>query len=212
MNKIEKITLANKLMYDNNIILEYTIEYPQITSSQYELGRRIFNRYNKDKAERLERYARTTLYREARNLYEYNKQNGYPIMTYQVMLTYEIMLNAGNLLSFYQDEYLFTGGAHGITKRTSQNWNLQLARQVPLQFFYPREPYYVINILKEINTQIEERIAKEGPIFFDNYCQLVLDTFNLESYYITPTSTVVYFQQYDIAPYSTGIPTFEIKR
>lgn len=46
--------------------------------------------------------------------------------------------------------------------------------------------------------------------YFENYCELVLETFRLENYYIIPNGIVIYFQQYDIAPYSSGIPIFYI--
>jgi len=68
--------------------------------------------------------------------------------------------------------------------------------------------YYIIDILKEINNQIKEQLQAGTNYYFDNYCELVLDTFRLQNYYLTPNSIVIYFQQYDIAPYSSGIPVF----
>lgn len=47
-------------------------------------------------------------------------------------------------------------------------------------------------------------------IYFDNTCNLVLDTFNPKSFYLLKDRVVIYFQQYDIAPYSSGIRTFEV--
>lgn len=99
-------------------------------------------------------------------------------------------------------------GAHGNTIRSSQNWNLRTGRQLPLSYFYPNNPNYVLDILRSIIAQIKENPEN----YFDNYCELVLETFNLESFYVTPESIAIYFQQYDIAPYSTGIPVFNIKR
>ena len=80
-----------------------------------------------------------------------------------------------------------------------------------LQDFFGQNPYYQIDILKQVNEQIAKRIEEEGEsIFFPNYCQLTLETFRLENYYLTKQGLTVFFGQYDIAPYSSGIQTFII--
>ena len=158
----------------------------------------------------LQRYCENILFEEAKRVNEENEKNGYPVMQYEVILTYEITLIQANIVSLYMDNYTFTGGAHGNTIRQSKNWNLQQACQIPISYFYEEDPYYILDILKHINTEIKERIHKNEASYFDNYCQLVIDTFQLENYYVTPTHLVVFFQQYDIAPYATGIPTFSI--
>lgn len=210
MNKIENRILKGNLEYKNTVILTYKIEYPQIIFSKYTRGKERFNNYNKKKAINLEKYIKTDLYENAKEVYEYNKANGYPIMVYEVISEYNITYNEGFIISLYQDEYQFTGGAHGNTIRTSQNWNLKDTSIIPLSNFFPNNTYYTIDILKEINKQIKTQIEEGKNQYFENYCELVLETFNLNSYYITPNAIAIYFQQYDIAPYSSGIPVFLI--
>lgn len=210
MNKIRINTLFAELKYKNTVILKYTIEYPEIIISKYRLGKETFNKFNKNKALELEKYCKEELYKEAKELYEYNVANGYPIMVYELVLKYQITYNNKYLLSLYSDEYQYTGGAHGITIRKSQNWNLSMAKQIPLQYFFPNNEYYVLDILKEINKQIEEQIQNGENQYFDNYCQLVIQNLDLDNYYINPNSITIFFQEYDIAPYSSGIPTFNI--
>ncbi|HWQ73960.1 MAG TPA: RsiV family protein, partial [Syntrophomonas sp.] len=41
-----------------------------------------------------------------------------------------------------------------------------------------------------------------------NYEELVEQTFDVNNFYCTPQGVVVYFQQYDIAPYASGIREF----
>ena len=43
-----------------------------------------------------------------------------------------------------------------------------------------------------------------------NYEKNVEQYFNPEHFYLKPAGLVVYFQQYEIAPYSSGIPEFTI--
>lgn len=208
MNKIKTIELKNELKYNDTVILTYKIQYPKITSSSCKFGIDTFNKFNENKAIELEQYVNTTLFKEAKEVYDYNKLHGYPIMVFEVILEYNVTYNEGCIVSLYYDQYEFTGGAHGNTIRTSQNWDLQNGYQIPLSYFYPNNPYYIIDILKNINSQIKEQILSGSNQYFDNYCELVLETFNLESYYLTPNAIAVYFQQYDIAPYSSGIPVF----
>ena len=121
--------------------------------------------------------------------------NGYPVMVYEIVSDFTVTLNKKPCISIYSDDYMFTGGAHGTTTRTSQNWNIQTGNQINL---------------KDINNQIEEQIANGTNYYFDNYCNLVLNSIDLNSFYLDNKYVNIYFQQYDIAPYSSGIPTFQI--
>lgn len=203
MNEIKENIIKNELKYDNTTILTYKIEYPQIVSSGYKLGKEIFNRYNAKIAQDLKEYAEGELYSQAKEVYEYNKKQGYPVMVFELILETNITYNADKILSLYQDQYTFTGGAHGSTIRTSQNWNLAIARQIQLYSLYTN-PYFLLDILRKINLQI----ANEKENYFDNYCELVVENFNPDQYYITENGINIFFQQYDIAPYSSGIPVF----
>ena len=185
---------------NNVLILKYYIEYPSINNNE------TFNNYNKNLANKVKEKSEDELYNEAVETYKYNKENGYPIMVFEVYRTFEITYNMYNVVSLYIDEYIFAGGAHGNTIRTSQTWNLYQNCMIELANFFPNNPYFIINILKEINRQI----AEDKETYFENACNLVIETFNPKSYYLTPRGIVIYFGQYDIAPYSSGIPEFLI--
>lgn len=204
--QITKKIIENNLKYENTVILKYHIEYPEITNEN-NTATRMFNIYNERIAKDLQKRAESELYIEAIELYKYNKQNNYPIMTYEIYRTYEVTLNTNKLISLYADEYIFTGGAHGNTIRTSQTWNMDNARMIRLYELY-RNPYFILNILKQIITQINN----EKDIYFEDACCLVIETFNPQNFYLTPSSVVIYFQQYDIAPYSSGIRTFKLNQ
>ena len=68
-----------------------------------------FNRYNQTIAFNLKLKAENELYKEAIELYKYNKENGYPVMVYEVYKTFESTFNSNNLVSLYFDEYIFSG-------------------------------------------------------------------------------------------------------
>lgn len=210
MNKIFTKMLSDELKYNGTTILRYKIEYPEIRFSLTTQGEYAFNLYNKKKALELEKYCKEELYKQAIEVYKYNLENGYPIMVFEVVLAYTITYNQESIISLFYDQYTFTGGAHGNTVRTSQTWDLIKAKLIPLSYFFNNNPYFILDILKDINKQISEQIKNGENQYFDNYCELVLQTFNPANYYLYPDYIEVYFQQYDIAPYSSGIPTFKI--
>jgi hypothetical protein len=207
-----KFHIAEKeLYYQGEIIVKYSIEYPEIISSPYEHGTEVFNYENRKLALQLKEFIEGELYHQAKETYEYNKVHGYPIMIYELMRECKITYNFQNLISLYCDEYIFTGGAHGNTLRKSQTWNLAIGNQIPLKAFFEGNEYYQLDIIKQINEQIAKQIEEENDIYFPDYCQLALETFRLENYYLTQKGIVIFFQQYDIAPYSSGIMTFLLK-
>ena len=203
--QIVKRALTKELKYDNTVVLKYNIEYPEIIEESSMASIR-FNRYNKNLATNLQIKAENELYKEAVELYRYNKQNNYPIIAYEVYRTYEITLNTSEIISLYFDEYIFLGGAHGNTIRTSQTWNMMIARMIELYELF-RNPYFIQNIFKQIIIQINT----EKDIYFEEACCLVIETFNPKSFYLTPNYIAIYFQQYDIAPYASGIRTFIVR-
>lgn len=204
MNDVSTKALEKELLYDNVVVLKYHIAYPHIHENSNCSAVTSFNDYNRALALEVQNRAETELYEEAVQTYLYNKENGYPIMVYEVYRNFEVTYDKFPFFSLFIDEYTFSGGAHGNTIRSSQNWNLSSCRMVPLFRFFPHNPYFLLNLLKQINKQI----AKESDIYFEDSCNLVLKTFNPRNFYLTPQGIVVYFQQYDIAPYSSGIREF----
>lgn len=130
-------------------------------------------------------------------------------MVYELIVVPTVTYFENGFISFYSDEYTFSGGAHGSTIRSSQNWDLMTGLNISLWDLFPQEDYLLM-ILKEMNQQIAEQTKNGTNQYFDNSCQLVLDTFKMDQFYFTKNDVIIYFQQYDIAPYSSGIPTFEI--
>lgn len=204
MINIENKILQKKLTYEGTLILKYRISYPQIR------GFDKFNMYNYRKAIELQNKSENELYEEAKKTYEYNKQNGYPTMVYEIVLDFLVTYNYNNMISLYSDEYIFSGGAHGNTTRTSQTWNIKEKKMVELQELLKRNPNFVSSILKEINEQIAKNIESGNNIYFEDYCCLTSANFRVENYYLYGEFIAIYYQQYDIAPYSSGIISFFI--
>ena len=204
MFKINTNLIEREMKYDNTVVLKYHIEYPSIVIPNNRNGERKFNTYNEKLALTLQKKSENELYKESVELYKYNKSNNYPIMVYDIYRNYNVTFNSKALVSLYFDEYIFSGGANGNTTRTSQTWDFNYNYMLQLYEFFYKDPYFLIDILKKINNQI----SNNPNNYFPDGCNLVLETFNPLNYYLTTQGIAIYFQQYDIAPHSSGIPTF----
>ena len=204
MANIIKNVFQNRLIYKGYSVLRYRIEFPQIK------GKNKFNIYNYVKAKTLQKECEEQLFEEAKKLFEYNQKNGYPHMEYEIISSYIVTTNYEEIVSLYNDEYRFTGGAHGTTVRTSQTWNVNKDEMMELKDFYKNDPNYVSKIISNVNNQIKTNIENENNYYFDNYCCLTVENFKVENFYLDGNKVVVYYQQYDIGPYSSGILTFTV--
>lgn len=210
--QVVNAVLSDKIYYDDEIVLTYKINYPQFYSNKCPKYLNRLNAFYKENAEIFEQYCRDTLFAEAVELYHEMKKNGYPFHPYEAIVNYKITYLTCHCVSLYFDKYLYTGGAHGNTVRHSDTWNLNTGRTMNINEYFPNNPNYKNDILTFIVDEISEQLKDpnmEGK-YFETYQQDVYNTWNEDNFYITPSGIVVYFQQYDIGPYSSGILEFLI--
>jgi|LSQX01.3.fsa_nt_gb hypothetical protein len=201
---VKKMVIKDEMKYNEVTVLTYEIQYPVFTSNNYKKSLVIVNEYYKNRALAYQKYCRTKLYQMAVEQYLEDIENGYPVRVFGAYDVYEITYNKVCILSLYFDRYEYTGGAHGNTIRTSQTWNLDKGQMIKLSEIFECLFDYKNYIINEVIKQIE----KNPDLYFDNYEELVKQTFDPNSFYCTPKGVVVYFQQYDIAPYASGIREF----
>jgi len=142
--------------------------------------------------------------KEIANEYYGPPNNVIPTFPYELTAKY-IIKSQNKILSFYIEYYQFTGGAHGITTRVPYNIDIKTGNELLLKdLFTGGEEYKRI-----INKEIEKQIAGNPDIYFSGK-----DGFNgikeKQQYFMDGNNIVVYFGQYEIAPYTTGIPEFRI--
>ncbi|MBE5967193.1 MAG: DUF3298 and DUF4163 domain-containing protein [Lachnospiraceae bacterium] len=207
---VKEQVLQQDLYYKGSKVMSYTIKYPEFQSDTFPILADKLNLLYRTKAYRYEKSTVSNLYQQAMVEYEYSVKNNFPIREYEAYVDYTITYHQNCTLSLYFDQYEYTGGAHGMTTRTSDTWNLQQSRKLEGKdlFLLPKKDItYITDIIKQ---QIAEQIASGADIYFEDYTHLVTDYFNPNNFYLTEEGAVFYYQQYDIAPYSSGIRTFLI--
>lgn len=197
-------TLQKELSHDGRKLLTYRIDYPHFQGERCEMALALMNAYYLTRAKSYQRYLERELFPQAVEQYANALEHGYPVMVYEALVKYSLTLKNRCIASLYSDQYEFTGGAHGNTIRSAETWNLQKCCRVKL-----RDLVGCGEDSKEILFPLlEEQIARSPEIYFDDYKTLLRKTFDENSFYCTPQGMVIYYQQYDIAPYSSGIRTF----
>lgn len=194
------------MKYNGETILTYKIEYPEFKSSFYQMSLVIINAFYKHRALEYQKYYKNELFEMAVEQYKYDIENNLPIRMFEALVEFQSTYNKSCILSLYFDQYEYTGGAHGNTIRNSQTWNVQKCSKLMLNQLVHCPINYKEYIIKQVKAQIE----KDPSIYFEDYEKLVVDTFNENNFYCTPDGIIFYYQQYDIAPYASGIREFLI--
>ena len=210
MQIITQRVLSDTVYSKGTAVLTYTIRYPYFTTTCSEAAALSINAFYSTAARKTEEYCRTVLASQASVQAEYAKKDNYPFFGYEFISAYTVTWNSGCMTSLYTDQYTYTGGAHGSTIRTSDTWDFSSGRYLTLADFYPHNPSYREGIYRNLEQQVKEREKESSSTYFDDYSSLIRSTFKPENFFVTPNGIVIYFQQYDIAPYSTGIPEFLI--
>lgn len=207
---VAKNVLTDELYYKEQVILTYTIYYPHLLSKHNLLILDQINAYYRTKAMMYINKNVNNLYQQAMVDYEYAVANKFPVRQYDVYADFYVTYNRNCILSLYFDLYEYTGGAHGSTVRTSDTWDISLSRLVSLSDLFPPGTNVRDYYIREIAERIKHESQNGYMMYFENYEDMIKQYLNLNNFYLTYDGVVIYFQQYEIAPYASGIPEFLI--
>nr|WP_319489215.1 DUF3298 and DUF4163 domain-containing protein [uncultured Caproiciproducens sp.] len=205
-----KHEVHREFTYENTVVLTLSAEFPEVGLENNRMAENRINSRIRMQIDVFYRYIANTLYSQAIQFYKDTQVNGFPFHAYDAVLNYSLTYNENCFLSFYRDQYEYTGGAHGNTIRSSDTWNLQNGRLYPLARFFRPHTNYQYLLTQQIIKQADQNMQENPGVYFDDYRSLIVKYFNEQNYYLTPPGVAVYYQQYEIAPYSTGIVVFTI--
>ncbi|MFT4107786.1 MAG: DUF3298 and DUF4163 domain-containing protein [Lacrimispora sp.] len=208
MQTISQKTRSDIMVYRDIPVLTYTIYYPEFTSTCSQSAVQSINRFYAFQAKNKETYCRTVLYQQALEQAQYVQANQFPFHGYEFMSVYKITYNNCCIASLFTDQYSYLGGAHGNTVRDSQTWDFDTGEQMELSSFFPGNPEFIDMLFTSMEQQIQEQMKTSPSMYFDDYAALLRGNFNINGFYLKPEGIIIYYQQYDIAPYVSGIPEF----
>lgn len=136
--------------------------------------------------------------------YESFKDEDWEFRPYNATIRYELQ-KYGDIISLNFYHYQYTGGAHGLTYKFTYNIDKETGQQLELNDFLDRTDL----TLKDVNNEVQEDIKSNPDDYYSD-----LDFTGIrkdQDYYLRDSVIVIYFQQYEIAPYAFGFPEVEIK-
>lgn len=110
---------------------------------------------------------------------------------YGLAADYEVKLNNTKYLSVLQSIYTYTGGAHGNTVRYSMTLDQNTGKVLSLPDLFKDDTYLEV-LNNSAAQQNRELVYQEVKIT------------GSENFYLTDSELVIYYQQYEIAPYAAG--------
>jgi hypothetical protein len=128
-----------------------------------------------------------------------------PYHTYELVSRFNQYYITENTLSFYVDYYSFTGGAHGMTERKAYNFDLNTGEELTLSDLFVENFDYTTMI----NERVQRAINQDPDTYFTREHGFKGITGD-QGFYLENNNLIVYFLQYEIAPYAAGIRTFPI--
>lgn len=196
---VEDTEIVDKKIQEVYDYLTIDVEIPQINGIKDEKAEKVINNNILD-------YTNMWI-SEVKSIAE--EYFGYPIkekpsFPYQLFSRYKVTHN-NRILSMYIDYYQFTGGAHGITERATYNIDVDSGKIIELGNLFKKDYDYRSIINNEINNQI----SRNPEVYFEGDYGFNGIKVN-HDYFIENDNLVIQFQHYEIAPYSSGMPSFKI--
>ncbi|TWH80375.1 DUF3298 and DUF4163 domain-containing protein [Sedimentibacter saalensis] len=207
---VEMNEFKRNFRYNNSVILTLNIKYPLINIPHNKSAEDNINNMINMQIREYYNYVSRKLYNNAIEYYRDSQTNNFPFHVNEAIMEYNITYNDNCFLSLYKDKYEFTGGAHGSTIRSSDTWETCQGTYIPMYCYFYSGTNYMNLLINEITKQAEQNLNQNPGIYFEDYKNLIIQNFNPDSYFLTPYGMNIYYQQYDIAPYSTGIVEFTI--
>ncbi len=207
---INKMTIEKEMEYRGTPVLHYKIEYPKFHDPSGQLELEPINEWYRKQAAALQKKYETETYEEAVEHLKSSRKNHFPFHVFEAFSVYEGTYNKRDLMSLYYDHYTYTGGAHGNTVRVSDTWNMKNGTRINLYQFTTDPVRFTREILQEIDKQIEHKMETGEGGYFNDYLKLTAQYFDPDHFYLRPEGIAIFYQQYEIAPYASGIPEFVI--
>ena len=132
--------------------------------------------------------------------------NGTPQSRQQVFITMDE--NNDRYVTYSQESYLYSGGAHGITLLSGASFNKISGQRFTFGMFV--EPQSLTDLIQEsLKTQYFDELMDGADVTFDE----VIFSESVEEFplpvtepWIRSDSVIFVYQSYEIAPYALGIP------
>lgn len=210
MATVARRTIQEKHTYQGMAMVNADIAWPAAGGDAPRLFARRFNEYYEREAQKRRRHAREAMYADALADYKFSQGKGYPFNPYELMQVFDVSYNSMPVLSLYFDVYQYTGGAHGMTERTGNTWDLHRCRMLEMRDLFARGYDYRGAILRYVEAEALRRQAGGEAQYFEGLAENVYKYFDERNYYLSCQGLNLFYPLYSLAPYYVGIQAFAV--
>ena len=171
----------------------YSIEFPEI-----KINGKSLEEINKEFDKRMER----TMNEFNKEFEQLKKSQSENVIEHSTKINE--YTNSFGIISVVIENYQYTGGAHGNTKIESHNYDIKENKELKFDDIFKPEAKEMFEtaILQIVKDNNEKK-------YFDNIEKINLDTAIM---YFKEDNVIFKFPQYEIAPYSSGMPEFNFHK
>lgn len=191
----------------------YTNDYLRINVHYPKLERISDKKFQKNVNKNFELHAlqlQKKIKKEAQSQYK-EQASDYPLYQYELISNYTVKESLKDYLVFQFVDYWYTGGAHGLSQQHYITLDLQNNKIVMLEDLFTDKENYADQLKKLIIQQIKDRLHQD-KVFFDDFYDRIQIKENQNFYVTNNGDLVLVFNVYEIAPYSTGVVEFRLKK
>lgn len=180
--------------------------YPSFDGLLDKKFQKTINHYFEDHVMQLQKEIK----KEAKKQYK-EQASDTPLYKYELISNYKMKESLGQYLVIGLFDYIYTGGAHGLPTQNYITLDLSENEVLTLDQLFDEKMDYQKELKALLIKQIENRTDKKDK-FFDDFYDLI-EIKEGQNFYVTPNGDLVLvFNVYEIAPYSTGVIEFTIKK
>ena len=198
----EGATIENEEKVYSNKYVSVNINKPIVKISKNKEAEGIINNKISKRINDFEEYITKLSIRDN----EYNIKVGLEPKPYVINVNNNVTYNKNNILSITLNLYSYTGGAHGSSVDESFNFDINTGNRGVIEDFLGNNRNYNKIILDNVKATIN----KNPELYFKE----AVDKLNVipynQKFFLTDKDLVIYFDEYEIAPYVAGIPKFYI--
>jgi hypothetical protein len=129
------------------------------------------------------------------------------MLDYEYDMSYEVKYNENNLLSILIYDYMYTGGAHGMSTVTAYNFNVLTGQRLYLSDV-AKSQSALNKIKKYVITDLTNRANRGESIFIEELSDVEIN--NQRPFYFIPNGIAIKFYEYEVAPYAAGMPEVKV--
>lgn len=184
---MNKIGITSETITKTNKNASIVIHYPKVSG----LGEDVEQKINAVLKEKAEQFAKSSEEQASH-------RDGKIEHTYDFVQNFAVTFNREGVLSIVTDQYGYTGGAHGGTFREGLTFSLKDGKQLGLDDLLKAAPDYK----QKLDRMLKQKTKDTA------FSDVTAGLKDQPDFYLKEGGFAIFYQQYEIAPYAAGFPTY----